>query len=277
MIIELKNSGLPITMDKKTGKLFFNEQLNVKNSSTKILSQMKGLFKNDKFNDDDEPIYEVYRDIAFPNHKEIFLNNKIQYDITVINEGLIGNERKKTSGHYHSWNEMRTFTYPEVYEVIHGTAIYILQRADNFENPNYEHLHVEDIIVVKVEAGQSIIIPPNYGHCSVNGGEDILVFSNLAYTGCKVDYNPVKYYHGLGVYVVENEGKINFEVNENYYNLPKIKFATVKENKELGIEFNKPIYKTFVNEPEKFDFLRNVDPYVNEIMNMLDMKEEIIL
>lgn len=274
MFIELKNSGLPIYYNEENGLLLFSTPLLYNGYSRKKLKQMKGLFENDKNNNPDEVIYDVYRNIYLPEHKEILERDKFSYDITIVKSGLIGNERKKTSGHYHSWNEMKTSTYPEVYEVISGTAIYILQRADNFEDTNYDNLEVEDIIVVKVKAGQAIIIPPNYGHCSINGGEGDLIFSNLAYTPCTVDYNPVKYYHGLGVYVGFKDNRYLIKPNTNYKKLPKIKFAEVKENPRLGITFNKSVYQSYIENPISFEFLGNVDKYTEEIMCMLDYKEE---
>ncbi len=276
MLKELKNSGLPIYMNEENGLLALSAPFVYKGFAQKKLSDMHGLFKDDSNHWEDEPIYDVYRGILDPAHSGLFEKYKFQYDITVVRGGLIGNESKKTSGHYHSWNEMNTSTYPEVYEVISGTAVYILQRADNFKNTDFENLHVSDLIAVRVYAGQAIIIPPNYGHCSVNGGEGPLVFSNLAYTPCTVDYAPVKYYHGLGAYVGYKDGRLMIEKNRNYKNLPRIKYAQVKENKDLGIVFNKPVYRSFKENPEAFDFLGNVDPYREQIMNMLDRKEELV-
>lgn len=275
MLEELKNSGLPIYYNEESGLLALSAPLNYGGYGSKKLKQMKGLFEDDKENDPDEIIYDVYRNIRFPEDEKSLQHDKFQYDITIVKQGMIGGERKKTSGHYHSWNEVHTSTYPEVYEVIAGTAIYILQRVDNFEDTNYENLKVDDIIVVKVQAGQAIIIPPNYGHCSINGGDGDLIFSNLAYTPCTVDYAPVRYYHGLGVYVGYENGKLTVKKNDNYTKLPDLKFAEVKENKQLGIVFNKPIYKSYREHPEAFDFLGNVEKYTDEIMNMLVYKEEL--
>lgn len=275
MLKELKNSGLPIYMNEETGLLALEAPLIYQGYGTKKLSQMDGLFEKDAENDKNEIIYDVYRGIQFPQDEEQLKKDHFQYDITIIKSGTVGKERKKTSGHYHSWNEMRTSTYPEVYEVISGTAIYILQKADNFEDKNYDNLDVEDIIVARVHAGQAIIIPPNYGHCSINGGNGDLVFSNLAITLCKVDYDPVKYYHGLGVYVEEINGDLSFKKNGSYKKLPEIKYAEVKENADLGIVFHKPVYQSYIENPNAFDFLKNVDLYTKEIMDMLIYREDL--
>ena len=137
MLHKLENSGLPIYRDDETGKLALEAPLTYKGFAEKTLSQMKGLFADDSGNDPNENIYDVYRGIMDPKDEELFQTYDYQYDITVVKSGNVGMERKKTSGHYHSYNEMRTYTIPEVYEVLEGTALFVLQRADNFEDTDY--------------------------------------------------------------------------------------------------------------------------------------------
>lgn len=268
----IEQSGMPIYRNSENGLLAFQAPALYKGFSQKYSEQMEGLYKEKV--GQGELMYDVYRDIALEKDRHLFEKYDFSYDFTVIRKGLIGNERKKTSGHYHSWNEMRTNTYAEVYEVLQGTAVYILQKVDNFECENPDDIKVDDLIVLKVEQGQSVIIPPNYGHVSINAGDGDLIFSNIAYKPCKISYGPVKYYHGMAVYLMEKDGKIQVEVNKNYKNLPKIKYAVGKENSKLGINFGKAAYTEFVNHPEKFDFLANPSAYVEEIMDMLEYKEE---
>ncbi len=268
----IEQSGMPIYRNPENGLLVFEAPALYKGFSQKYSEQMDGLYKDDV--EKGELAYDVYRDIALEKDRELFEKYDFSYDFTVIREGLIGKERKKTSGHYHSWNEMKTNTYAEVYEVLKGTAVYILQKVDNFDTDNLDDIKVDDLIVLKVEEGQSVIIPPNYGHVSINAGEGDLIFSNIAYKPCKVIYEPVKHYRGMAVYLVEEDGQVKVEVNKNYDNLPKVKYAVAKENPNLGIKFNNATYTEFVNNPEKFDFLPNPSDYVEEIMNMLEYKEE---
>lgn len=272
MLLELKRSGLPIYLNPQNEMLSLEAPLIYKGYSCKRLSQMKKLFQHQEEIDPNTKIYDTYRDISYPNDLPLLESSNFQYDITVVRSGSIHNEAKKTSGHYHSWNPMHTSTYPEVYEVISGTAFYIMQRADNFENTNYANLDVSDVIVARVDAGQSIIIPPNYAHCSVNGGSSTMIFSNLAYRPCAVNYEPVKYYHGLSVYIKKDDNNIEFCLNQRYHHLPSIQYAVPKENHMLGIIFEKPIYKSFQEDPSAFDFLGNQDPYISQIMDMLDYR-----
>jgi glucose-6-phosphate isomerase len=275
MLEKLTNSGMPIYRNCENGKLAIEAPYVLDGYGDKPIAKMDSLFKDTSKNDLEENVYDVYRDICSVNNDMLLKQNKFQYDITVIHDGLVGSERKKTSGHFHGWNASGKHSYPEVYEVLSGTAIFVLQKSMNFDAADPSKVQVDDILLVKVKSGQSIIVPPDYGHCSVNAGEGDLIFSNLAYKPCPVIYDAIRYHHGMSVYVEEQDGRLAYQKNMKYSNLPKIRFAKPKENGNLGIGFNHPIYKEFLKAPEKFDFLGHPDKYVDTIMNMFCITEEL--
>ncbi len=270
----LKNSGLPIYLEKESNKLAFTAPLQLGSYGEKIVGQMLGLLAKEENLELSTKFYDVYRAIRYPDDEERLKRNRYQYDITYVMDGLVNGECKKTSGHYHGFNPQRTNTYPEVYEVIEGTALYVLQRAKNFES-DPEGIIIEDVILTVVKAGQTIIIPPNYGHCSINIGDGPMIFSNLAYIPCPVIYDSVRYYHGMSYYVFKTDGEVKAELNQRYSNVPEPKFAVVKENERLGIKFGLPIYQSYQQNPGAFEFLGNPDAYVDEIMSMLEYKENL--
>ncbi len=268
MLTKLTGSGLPIYMDKKTYMLSLEAPLIYDGYGRRTVKQMEGLLFSPGGSNPEEPCYDVYRGIRFPQDQALLSKDEYRYDITVIMPGQIGGECKKTSGHYHGYNPLRTNTYPEIYEVIKGKAIYVLQRSRNFEgDPGL--LEIDDLIIAHVHEGQTIIIPPNYGHCSINAGDGPLVFSNLAYVPCPVAYGPVKHHAGMSVYVLKENGEIRVVSNPRYKQAPRPKFATVKDNPHLGIGFGLPVYKSYLNNPGAFHFLGHVDGFENEIMSML--------
>lgn len=268
---DLKHSGLPVCIDSTSNVIALSALLKYDGFSRKTVKQMQGLLADEAGLDPDEVVYDVYRGIAFPEDAELLNKNDFRYDFTVIMPGLLNGECKKTSGHYHGWNQGRTNTYPEVYEVIKGTALYILQKSGNFDDKP-ENMVIDDLIFVTVEEGQSVIIPPNYGHCSVNIGEGPLVFSNLAYVPCPIHYDPVKYFHGMSYYVKKGNGQIKFELNKKHVKVPEPRFASVRENPELGIKFGLPVYQSYKQNPDAFRFLSEPDDYVDSIMQMLICK-----
>lgn len=268
-MLELKNSGLPLYIDENSHVMALSALLSYDGFGRKETAKMQGLLACEKDLPMEEPFYDVYRGIAFPEDVELLKKNEYRYDITIIMPGQVNGECKKTSGHYHGWNSEKTNTYAEVYEVIKGTALYILQKSDNFDAENPADVRVNDLIFATVHEGETILIPPNYGHCSVNIGEGPLVFSNLAYVPCPVNYAPVKYFHGMSYYVTKENGEVRLKLNDRYIDVPKPKFATVKENPALGIKFGLPVYKSYRENPGAFEFLGKPDKYVDEIMSML--------
>jgi glucose-6-phosphate isomerase len=265
---EIKTSALPIWMDEASFDLEFRDGLTCAGSSKKQAGQLKGLLYSEDGMNENEFCYGAYRDIVFEKDRALFQKYDFRYDITVIMPGTIQGECKKTSGHYHGYIQGQPFTYPEVYEVLEGKAAYILQKVRNFDRANEEPF-IEDLKLVFVEAGQAIIIPPFYGHCSINVGEGPLAFSNIAVVSCPMHYEPIKQKHGLSIYVLNDGTKPRFVQNTNYQKVPEVHTIIPKQNPGLGITFGKSVYKSFITAPEKFDFLLNPAAYEQAMSQML--------
>ncbi|XJB14613.1 glucose-6-phosphate isomerase family protein [Escherichia coli] len=270
---QLHHSGLPLYLDDD-GVMVLKPPLNYLGFDRKSAGQMAVVLPEFTEAQRDEPAYDVYRGLSFAEDQERLAADQYQYDITIIMSGTIGRERKKTSGHYHGYNDTRRNTHPELYEVIKGTAAYILQKSPDFAVAPKDLL-VDDLIVAVVKEGESIIVPPNYGYCSINIGDGPLVFSNLAYKPCAVHYDTVQFYHGMACYIVEENGQLCVRKNHYYPHIPRIKFATVKGNPHLGITFDTPLYQRYRAAPERFHFLGHVDNYVREIMGMLQYEDDL--
>lgn len=268
-MIEIKPSGLPIWFDETTFDLDFRKGLTCAGSSKKQAGQMKGLLYAPEGLNESEYCYEAYRDIILEHDRAAFKKYDFRYDITVIMPGTLNKECKKTSGHYHGYIQNEPLTYPEVYEVLEGKAVYILQKVRNFDREKEEPI-IEELKAVFVEAGQAIIIPPFYGHCSINAGDGPMIFSNIAVISCPLHYEPIQQRHGLSNYVVKENGTINFVSNPNYRNVPAIHAVSPRENPSLGITFGKPVYESFISHPEKFNFLVHPASYEHDINQMLD-------
>lgn len=249
---KLKASGLPIFMDEQH-KLHFADGLACAGGGGKTVAEMRGLLMDERDINESEAVYDFYRDIVFEKERGLFNKYGLRYDITVIMPGGVNGECKKTSGHYHGLIAGRSETYPEVYEVLYGRACFLLQKVRGFNGDGMPQ--IEDLRAVFVPAGQAVIIPPHYAHCSVNAGGGPMVFSNIAVTACPLDYDNVKKLHGMAAYITRKNGDIRMLPNPYYQNAPLAAAVTPKENAELGIEFGKPVYHAFINAPEKFEFL----------------------
>lgn len=264
--MEIIHSGLPIHYNETTKELEFRNGLTCEGSSKKAAGQMTGLLKDSKCFKEKEDMYSAYRNILFPEHEQLFKQYDFRYDITSIQPGTINGEYKKTSGHYHGYTENDGYTYPEVYEVIKGEIIFILQKVMNFDQE--EEPIIDDIKVIHVKAGQSIIIPPFYGHGSVNPTNKVSMFSNIAVVSCPLLYKPMQVKHGLAVYIEKAGDTFRVVPNHNYANAPEAKLIEPRENMTLGIEFGVPCYTNFIKKPESYDFLLHPAQYAEAIQKM---------
>jgi len=138
----------------------------------------------------DEGLYYMYRGV-----REF---GPIRYDVTkIISTNLCG-ERNKTYGHAHPPSP-KGACWPEIYEVLSGSSHTLLQKIGR--------LGVEDAALVVGKKGDCILIPPGYGHVTINAGKTDLVLSNLVSSRFSSDYSP--YTHRRGACFYETiDGKI---------------------------------------------------------------------
>jgi oxalate decarboxylase/phosphoglucose isomerase-like protein (cupin superfamily) len=157
-MIDLTNSGLPLGMNEETYRITMGEGLKSDGFSRKLTGQMAGLLADETGLEDlaGEPFYDVYRGIAFPEDEPLLRKYNFRYDITVIMPGTVNGECRKTSGHYHGWTPEGRHSYAEVYEVLKGTALYVLQKSPDFDSPDPGQVHIEDVILVTVPEGKTL-------------------------------------------------------------------------------------------------------------------------
>ena len=265
-MLEIKSSGLPIYLDEDTHRLSFEGGLAVDGSTSKKVGQMLGLWANPQDLSPEklkEACYSAYRNIRYPKDEALFEKYGYRYDITAIEPGTVNGECKKTSGHYHGCIEGHTLTYPEVYEVIHGEIVFLLQKWEAFEAGGEPHF--ADLRAVHVKAGEAIIIPPFYGHGSINPTEGMSLFSNIAVVACGLHYEPIQEKQGLAGYVLRDGASFQVVPNPRYTSIGQIPVIRPKEDPSLGITFGKPCYPTFIENPALYDYLLHPEPYVERI------------
>jgi glucose-6-phosphate isomerase len=186
-------------------------------------------------------LYEMYREVHLSKKDlEKMKNASLRYDITVIPAGMLGPEFVKTAGHYHpSCQEF--ISYPEVYQVIRGTATYLLQKDD-----------LTDFIVVTARDGEVVLIPPNYGHVTVNAYDSELVMANWVSDVFQSDYEPIRKKAGLAYYWTDD----GFVKNKNYDQIPELKYKKPKSYPKVDLYSGEDMYGLIEN-LDKLDFLNN--------------------
>jgi len=172
--------------------------------SVRHLNDMREVLCDKDFakNSPDMELYYMYRGIE--------KKGGVRYDITVIPAKMLGSEFVKTVGHYHPGK------YGEVYIVLEGEAIYLMQKRST-EDENA----IEDCYAVKAKKGDVIIIPSFYGHSTINPSKtQELKMANWASDNFKSDYSLYKKLQGACYYYTE-QGWIK---NENYKSVSELRF-----------------------------------------------------
>lgn len=188
----------------------------------------------------EDPLYYMYRGIGL-GKDGAFGQMGIRYDITVIPRYKLGREFNKTLGHYHPIAE-NGLSYPEIYEVIKGKALYIFQKRKTASQ------YLVDLIYAK--AGDKVLVPPNYGHITSNIGDETLVMANIQNGQMTADYQSIIKMHGGAVYALD-DGEII--LNRMYRNI----MINVRERPERPpmTSSDKSLYDDFVEDPKRFEFL----------------------
>lgn len=194
------------------------------------------------------PAYYMFRDLYYSkNDRDKILEHRLRFDLTIIPPNMIGKEFIKTFGHYHPIAE-DNLSYTEIYEVLSGKAYYLLQKIENGK--------IVDVIVVEANAGDKVIIPPNYGHVTINPSNKELRMTNWVCRDFKSDYEPYERLRGACYYYTE-DGWIK---NKRYGDVPEIRFVKPKIPKLLGLKKSDEMYK-LVKDLSRLEFLVKPSKY----------------
>ena len=188
----------------------------------------------------DRIIYDVYREVA--------LADNLRYDLTFLYPEMLDKELPKTYGHYHKNNMM------EIMEVISGTVYWLIQRYG--KNPKI----IKDCYLIQAKENEKAVFPAGFGAISINPQiNKKTILSNWVSTKPISDYVPYTKLHGACYYILKDkDGKILFEKNPNYKEVPKLIKLRPKELPEFGITFDKPLRDfslkqlEFLNNPKKY-------------------------
>ncbi|MGD9779345.1 glucose-6-phosphate isomerase family protein [Methanomethylovorans sp.] len=194
-------------------------------------------------------LYYMYRDL-YRNEKEheAIRSQQLRYDITVIPPQMLGKEYVKTAGHYHPNVPGAHVSYAELYQVLEGEANYLLQRMTE-EN-------VEDVVVVEAKAGDIIMVPPGYGHITINSSAKTLKMANWVCSEFSSMYDPIKEHSGAAYYLLGT----GYVGNPEYTNIPPIRYLKPTDPSMLGLAKGEDMYN-LVSDLSKLDFLKNPHLY----------------
>lgn len=275
MMIDLSDlAGYPLKFDPKTVGVSFGPQMRMPQYSTRELDALRPVLL-DPDAEGPDVIYWMYRNTAKPEDAALHEAHNLRYDLSAFRSITLGPEFMKTSGHYHPVIPGTKFAFPEVYEVLHGEALYVMQMVDDYA-ASPEEVVVEDVIMCRVKAGQKIIMPPGYGHVTVNTLDEPLLMTNWVSSRFSSFYGTVEDARGFSWYVMNDDGAPSYLENKSYaQGVPAVRWAEVQEVPELGLTWDTPMYRACAQSPEKFEFLNDPGPNQDLIWSNLDLSREV--
>src|SRR5699024_346402 len=166
-------------------------------SSKRLLSQMKGMFFNQKayesaLEKEDKMVYEFY-DLDLPS-----TDVNLLFGTSIVYPGKIGYEYHMTKGHFHT-----ILDTAEVYYCLSGEGYLMM------ENPE------GDWKAEKFTPGQAVYAPGRYAHRSINTGTEPLVTFFVFRSDAGHDYGTIET-KGFRHLVVEQDGKEKIIENPNW-------------------------------------------------------------
>lgn len=205
-------------------------------------------------------VYYVWRELHKKENAEATQKLRVRYDITAMDPSPIGRELPKTFGHYHA-KDMGGIGYPEIYEVLSGIAWWIIQKPAK-NDPRT----IEETYLIEAHEGEKAVMPPNFGHISINPGPKPLIMANWIGNFFKYDYDTYENLHGACWFALNSESgdAVEFEKNSFYYTVPELAKLRPRDVSELGISKKIPLY-TLIAKPEFLNFLSNPRSYLKSL------------
>jgi len=190
----------------------------------------------------DQPLYLMYRDCVLPQDRQLAQQLHVRYDITELLPVRLGREYNKTKGHYHS-EYKPGLCYPELYQVLEGQAHVLLQKRDGDT--------ITDVVLVIAHEGEIVLVPPNYGHITINPTEKTLKMANWVSTKVESFYEPFEEKGGGAYFELVGSDLVP---NIRYGTLPPVRVEPAREYPQLGLRHGRPIYE-LIKTPEILRFL----------------------
>ncbi len=193
-------------------------------------------------------LYRIYRNACADADCGRFARRGLRYDLTVLPPKTLADPYPtRTIGHAHRHAPRQRVSYPEIYEVLEGTALFIIENAT--------HTIVR---CARLGAGEKILIPPGDGHSTVNASrtQPLVVANIFTSTPNIADYAFFKNQRGPSWEPRWKSGAIIMAKNPRARSGAACSWVVPKLPARIA-SMNEKIYTAFLKHPAAFDFLRD--------------------
>jgi glucose-6-phosphate isomerase len=245
MINLAPRAGLDLRLDPDHLTLEFGPEIEHPEAEIRTLAQVWPMIE-DRHGAGPDHLYTIYMDIHRREDRRALHDQGLLYGTVIYNHGTIGRERLRSQGHLHSAKPGTDLRYSEVYEFWTGRGSVFLQKESAPE--------VTRAYLVRVRAGDKLVIPFGWVHLVVTEGEDVLSFGAWCARANTLEYGPLQALNGPCWYFLADG---TLEANPRYARIPEVIRAEARDLPDLGIPHDQPIYSSWRTNPELYRFLAN--------------------
>jgi glucose-6-phosphate isomerase len=238
-------SGLDIRLDPERLALEFGPGIGYPPAEIRRLAQTRLMLK-DGVADGPDHLYTIYMDIYRHEDRELLHDQRLLYGAVVYNHGTMGRERLRSQGHVHSEKPGVGLRYSELYEFWTGHGYVFLQKESTPV--------VTRAYLVRVKAGDRLVVPFGWAHLVVTEGDDVLSFGAWCARDNRLEYGQLRALRGPCWYFLADGA---LEANPRYTQAPPVCRITAGDLPSLGIPRDQPIYTSWRAHPRLFEFMAN--------------------
>lgn len=240
-----QQSGLDIRLDEPQLALDFGQEVAHPEGEKRTLAQVRPMLE-DPNAQGPEHLYTIYMDIFQKEDEPALHQQGLLYGTVVYNSGVLGAERLRSQGHIHSEKPGTGLRYSEVYEFWTGHGLVYLQKECAPQ--------VSRVYLVEVRPGDKLVIPFGWVHLVITQGSEILSFGAWCARKNQLEYEPLRRLGGPA-YFPHADGSL--KKNPQYEHIPSVIYARPADFPLLGIPQDRPIYTSWQQTPELYDFMAN--------------------
>lgn len=195
-----------------------------------------------------DPLYTIYMDVRPPDLAGALRAHGLGFGVVADAGGQIGREHVRSQGHVHSMPPGSDLAYSEVYEIWtgHGT-VYLQDRAEP---------EVNEVVLIDVEPGNKVIIPPGWVHVMINRDSTPLVFGAIYALDAALIYEPLRKLGGTAWYVLADG---SLAPNPRYAAAPAPRRMKAREYPALGAISSRPMLDLVAAQPDLYDYVARPD------------------
>jgi glucose-6-phosphate isomerase, archaeal len=233
-------SGLPIALDGE--RLIFPDEIIVDEAKARRLEELAPVAMTPAAClGRGDAAYWMYNGVYQRKDRGALDGSPLRYDLTLIPPRLIGTEYIKTHGHLHSADAASGLTYPEVYEVLVGTAHFFFQTLD-LAGPD-----APAAFWIEAQAGDKVLVAPGLDHLAINPGPGLLLVADVMAAGVSNIYERFRVAQGAAYYEVNSGGVPQFVSNPAYRRTAPLGRLMPANYADLYLSTAQPLYSALVH------------------------------